>query len=912
MIDEHNTRSRSFLNFWIIYFGFSALSGIIALILLKKIAPESSSIVLFGLSTPRLMIAGFILCVSIFFFYFAIAPIMNPNQWLSRIESSCTFINRKTNWSLALFISIFTLISTLFFLTLISEISEPFVYAIFVRLAPVASWLLGLSIISLILLLILKYVTTGFGRINKGLILLIAVFVCLGVVFPLWVWIVRPLIPEVSPRTGWNNLGVPVVEFQLLISWLAGILMLYVIQKINHCQICINKSARVSNRKFDLILCIVLWIIAVVLWQSIQITPSWFVTERLYPNYENYPASDARVYDAVAQNALVGGGLQFVGTPFLRRPIHGLYLIILHSLAGQDYDCIVFLQIMLLALFPVFIYLLVKNMANRVAGVMASVFIILREANSIALAGSITASHVKLLMVDLVTAFFVLVLTFLVFLWYRNLHTGLAWSIASGGMLGVLGLLRIETFSFCLPIIVFFALSIFLEKIPFKLWFQQFLLFCLGTFLVVLPWVWRNWDLTGLLFIDAPGYRNLIMQQRFTPPPDTPLTLENSGGDTFQTIGHKVLSAPLVLIQTPAPPPVLAPTRPDSAPSNLLPYFFAHLINNQLQTYLIFPSTFRGLDSLAGFIGHRDVDKLWKECCSLNNYVRRMPYWHRWDGKFLNQSIIPIFINMVILSVGISQSWKQRRFIGLFPLSISLTYLTVHAIFRNSGGRYILPVDWITIVYFSIGLMASTVGTIGLFKEDVQIDLAPQDILPLIKSPGKKITLKLFLIGTLLLCIGCAMPIFERTSMNLFPDTRKKEMLEKLMQSNLLLDTDRSNLENFLASGGVTWAGRLIYPQYFSAGYGAPGQETGSLSPAPYPRLVFYLAGRYGADLALPVSEKPPKIENTVEAIVVLCLQPYPDQPEPLVLGTFDKNGSLAKILVRSPFPINQNCPLSK
>jgi len=35
--------------------------------------------------------------------------------------------------------------------------------------------------------------------------------------------------------------------------------------------------------------------------------------------------------------------------------------------------------------------------------------------------------------------------------------------------------------------------------------------------------------------------------------------------------------------------------------------------------------------------------------------------------------------------------------VGTYPLIFAITYMAGNAIFRNSGGRYILPVDWSNI-----------------------------------------------------------------------------------------------------------------------------------------------------------------------------------------------------------------------
>ena len=41
----------------------------------------------------------------------------------------------------------------------------------------------------------------------------------------------------------------------------------------------------------------------------------------------------------------------------------------------------------------------------------------------------------------------------------------------------------------------------------------------------------------------------------------------------------------------------------------------------------------------------------------------------------------------------------------------------INALVRNSGGRYILPIDWVGIFYYSIGLGQLTLWVVAYFRE---------------------------------------------------------------------------------------------------------------------------------------------------------------------------------------------------
>jgi hypothetical protein len=75
----------------------------------------------------------------------------------------------------------------------------------------------------------------------------------------------------------------------------------------------------------DIVLGIGLWLSAVLIWNSIPLTPNWFLSDPAPPNFEYYPNSDALIYDLSAHQLFAGEGFH-LGNPISRRPIHTLYL----------------------------------------------------------------------------------------------------------------------------------------------------------------------------------------------------------------------------------------------------------------------------------------------------------------------------------------------------------------------------------------------------------------------------------------------------------------------------------------------------------------------------------------------------------------------------------------------------------
>ena len=158
----------------------------------------------------------------------------------------------------------------------------------------------------------------------------------------------------------------------------------------------------------------------------------------------------------------------------------------------------------------------------------------------------------------------------------------------------------------------------------------------IGIMLHISPWVWRNWRISGQIFIDSPTFRFDVIRQRYKPsapdkqtPLQDPQTTESSSPAAPENVRQEFISS--VSAQ--------AVDFIKKNPYRVAGFIVTHYLNSQIQTISMFPNTFRTFDSLTAFTGHRSTVRLWEECCTTQNYIRRMPYWHKWNGVFPSQSI---------------------------------------------------------------------------------------------------------------------------------------------------------------------------------------------------------------------------------------------------------------------------------
>ena len=59
---------------------------------------------------------------------------------------------------------------------------------------------------------------------------------------------------------------------------------------------------------------------------------------------------------------------------------------------------------------------------------------------------------------------------------------------------------------------------------------------------------------------------------------------------------------------------------------------------------------------------------------------------------------------LAILALGLAAAWSRYGLSGLVPAGLVVAYSLATAVVRTSSGRYFIPVDWIFLLYFAIGI----------------------------------------------------------------------------------------------------------------------------------------------------------------------------------------------------------------
>ncbi len=819
-----------------IYYLLASLQALWALVTLLRIPPDPKNAILLGYSAPRLALLAAVLAILGVFGWLAWRSLRDRPRHVEDVRR-ILLEHHRWGWLVLMGILMFAagaLVAGALqqrSLHLLAppgdlpelEIEQYFTQLAFFRLEPALTRLLPLAVLGAGLglqsVLLVPVMAMGWAdwRARLGRQHLWTVAALFGAGMLAWLGLGGVALRIRPDVIGWNTIGGPLLETQVLgIGMLAAATLLIapIVKRL--------RFAGLFKRRipWDALLFVLIWLSAAVHWTSVPLSPSWYLAPPRAPNQEMYPNSDAAIYDLTGQNMLVGEGLKTA--PFnpavIRRPLLTFGIGLLHSLAGQDYAAVGNLQSALLALLPALVFLLARIYGSRLIGMLAAGLIILREGNTIALAGEITVSHSRLLLADLPSAMLAVLFLLAAHAWLSRMGAGRAWSLLLGAVLGAAIMVRVELIVF-LPAL---AIAVFWQAR--RRWKDALPGLALAVVAIVLfigPWMFRNWQRTGKLYIEVPNWRLAFYLDRLL---NTETSFENrpSGAQLRPMLQEPEGAVPSLVLN--------------------------HFLHSNLQAVLMFPDIVRAVDAAAGFSEHENPERFWDACCGRENYIQRLPFWQwrKWDMSLPTQTLLPIAATIFILAVGLVRTWKALGPAGLLPLLMFEFYVLINAAVRTSGGRYLLPVDWVWIFYYAVGLAFVARGFVLLVRPAAEPVFALSAGAPAARRENERPVWFLPALAGLILAAGAVIPLGERLyPVRYGPENGDRWLGEAVEQAPAI--------EALLENGGVALYGRALYPRAYGPGEGEQGTTFPSFYPQETARIAFQLAGPVSSGVVMAV-----------------------------------------------------------
>lgn len=707
----------------------------------------------------------------------------------------------------------------------------------FLRLQPVFNWVFVSSTVFFVMVLIEQNGLHWHDFLNAlvdcrrtfflaGIILLFFSFVQIG--------FHQSRLGTFSQEDFWYGAGIPVLPQQLLLALtVVALLCFYAKDKL--------------FQKYEIPIFFIIWLVTAVLWGKVPLQSSYFMPEPYFPNNQFYPYSDSALFDVGSQFALIGQGI--LNGTFFDRALYMVLLVYLHMIAGQNYPLLLTVQVAIYAIFPAVLYLLGKHLLDHRLGILLAILTIGRGANAILLSSLVDTSGPKMMLTDFPTAICVAALVVFFIKWLKKPAVGLHNAIWAGGMLGLAILLRTNAL-LLLPLLAIYGFLALPRHRKYGL--MGGLLLILSMWLTILPWDIRNYQRGAPLFAVYFTRIQSVFFHRYISPfilpseaPPTSIILPSTDSTTVSLSRPGKLALPFSL---PTSALVLA-TINESPLRSIL----SHFVHNWITSILILPTS-PFFDELRYLV---------KEGA---------PFWRpTWDGTMPGGAAFFVIINLAFLALGIGTAWQQKKWIGLFPLFVFFVYQLSNALARTSGGRYLVPVDWIILVYFGMGIFQVFEVARTLFGQKAETSFVPFSSEP-VKS-NMPIRQMIWSFSALLL-IGSLLPLSEHIYRPQYPVATRFQNLAILRENGLIEDAGLEPLaiKNFLQSPkAVVLRGRALYPRFYHQGRGEPGSGYPYI-PFDYPRLAFTLIGPKGlSGIILPLPNSPRYFPHNSDVIVLGC-----------------------------------------
>jgi hypothetical protein len=535
---------------------------------------------------------------------------------------------------------------------------------------------------------------------------------------------------------------------------------------------------------------ILIFLTTVLVWGFTPLLRHFFSLEPAAPSYQPFPYSDARFHDLGGISILRGYGIYFHRS--FDKPLYMVLLAIFHSFAGFDYKVMTWLQVLFLALIPVILFLLGTKFHSPAFGVFLSLVLIIRQRNAIVLSYKVSSVNPKLFMSEEITLLGIVLFAYLVFLWMRNRKIWLA--ILCGGCVGAVSLCRFNSL-LLFPFIACLVVPAFWGEGK-KFLFKHLSVFTLAFLILLIPWAissitpeGKPWLLLKMHDIFDQRYGRIDSSNRLylnsnlggmglaaivvdgkSVPAITSNSFKNQStydfvrNDTFQDIHGKLFNG--------------------GADSDGTVYrMLYHLFHNFSTSALSLP------DSVV-------YDDL--------NHMSQRTYWidsGGWDGNLPAVQTALVFLNLILVAIGLGYSWVHYRWAGMIPITIFAAYSVSISVVMNSGGRYLVPIDWVLYFYYGVAIVGIIQFVISVLTGNGQNQLVCPG-LGSVKQSRDRRNIGLSLAGVI--CLASLIPIANFVLPAVTASAKDQINMEVI----------RERIPEFESPGVSIIYGEILYPYY--------------------------------------------------------------------------------------------------
>jgi hypothetical protein len=395
-----------------------------------------------------------------------------------------------------------------------------------------------------------------------------------------------------------------------------------------------------------------------------------------------------------------------------------------------------------------------------------------------------------------------------------------------GGILGVAMLIRTQVVV-AFPMLLLFAFVTQPKKITPII--KGALLALIAIIMVISPWLWRNWKMTGELIFDNPESQMANLALRYNRLNGVDVNIMPLPGEA-----NPEYNARLAELTTQAI---------NSNPSGIAKGIANSFLNHGVSNILVFPLR----NNL------RNFGELWTPID---------PFWQKWEGRpTVSQGLLLVFY-VFLFGLGLSAAWYRNGWLGFLPLGVNLAYNLWTSLALLSGQRFMLAMDWSIYLYYMIGLFSLL--SIFLFTlesgRSMILKWYEANAFAFVQQVEQKKWRHYIFAGVLFFGIGASLPLSEMAFPQKYPPITQSDVLNTLMSSSALkqADLDAACFQRIVVGNQLRIVqGRAIYPRYYEAGDGETFTDSVGYKIADEGRLVFNLVGQVNGRFIFKTSQQP-------------------------------------------------------
>ncbi len=771
-------------------------------------------------------------------------------RWLAQATPKLT--RPAVYWTLVIVLSILSLLG-LYLLPLFAQVfAQVSVFRIYHLIFPFLLWAVLLIMQTLVALRLLRHGTSfsGFAAYHR-------MFVVWGIAGLFLLALALIVKYAVTPDfVGWGAPGVIMLGSQVLLALALAIgLLALILLAIKGLRRLFPPGERIQpGLLIDIAVVLLLWAASVWQWSSQPLRPTWFNPRPVEPNMEYYPYSDSVAYDVSAQRLLMGAGFE----PEVIRPVYSGFLALAQAVSGIDYHSVANWQVVVLALIPALLYLLARMLHHRLSGLLLGVLMIIQQTNSLRLAGIIDVSNAKMVMSDMPAQLGAILFCLLLVAWLQAPASRKLYPLLAGGVLAIFILVRTQ-FAIFIPVLPFLAWLTYRGQ-P-RRWLRPSLLFLAALLIALSPWIVRSFAATQSLLSDPEPQGLLFRYSTFASAEGQGNPEELAGPDNppaGEAVVQGLLSQPLGLVKVMA----------------------AHYLNNHASTLFTLPTVFHIPELFADTIRYPWQPYFWirfgERSGSLLDNVERTQYWATPRPHTLPPLWLPLISGLALIGLGFAAARQKSRVAVWTPVLLALLYNVGNAVARLSGWRFNLPVDWVGLLFYAIGLvqllfLAGVLFSNRAFPRRIRVLPDPEQDAAAAQRPYPKgQALALCLAFFLFVAI---FPLAERLIPYRFAGMTAESTLAELKaegvfeQAGVDWELIQSRLQ---AEGAGLYLGRAFYPRHYDFTEGSESVKTPAFRWRPYSRLGLLLEP-HDKDVVLPLRYPPQDFPNAGDVLVLGC-----------------------------------------